>query len=334
MNQTTAALALLLVVLVVAALSSRRVAVVVSLVAFVSFNYFFLSPVGTLRIANRDDLIALFALLAVALIGSHLSQQARLRAQEAVASAQQRNAAEMARHSAEVKSALIASLSHGVKSPLTALTVAVENLASTEVPDEDRLEQLQIVRGELRRLSHLFENVIDMAGVDSDAIAVEREWVLTSELIDAARHRAADRLGGRAVAIEDATEGQLVQLDPRMTSAALAHVLENAAVYAPPPAAIIVAARVSAGRLVIDVRDQGPGLGSGDLERLFDRGYRGGVAKDGQFAGGMGLPIARGLLSLQGGRISAANLPAGGAVFTLDIPVATRPAASDAAGAA
>lgn len=334
MNQTTAALALLLAVLVVAALSSRRVAVVVSLLAFVSFNYFFLSPVGTLRIANRDDLVALLALLAVALIGSHLSQQARLRAQEAMAAAAQRNEAEMARHSAEVKSALIASLSHGVKSPLTALTVAVENLASAEVSGDDRIEQLQIVRSELRRLSHLFANVVDMAGVDSEAIAVEREWVLTSELIDAARQRAADSLGARSVDVDDATGQHLVQLDPRMTSAALAHVLENAAVYASPPAPIVLAARLSAGRLIIDVRDRGPGLDAADLERLFDRGYRGGLAKDGQFAGGMGLAIARGLLSLQGGRISAANHAGGGAVFTLDIPVATRAASDAPAGVA
>src|SRR5436190_3560603 len=105
MNETTVALSFVLAVLVVAAISSRRVAIAVSLAAFACFNYFFLPPVGTFTIAKRDDLIALFALLGVSLIGSHLSQQARRRAQEALVLSQQRHDAEMARRGAETKSA-------------------------------------------------------------------------------------------------------------------------------------------------------------------------------------------------------------------------------------
>src|SRR6266545_7397663 len=97
-NQTTVALSLLLVVLIVATLSARRVAVAISLLAFVCFNFFFLPPVGTFSIADPENWIALFTLLAVSLVASHLSSQVRTRTREATA--------------AELKSALLASLSH------------------------------------------------------------------------------------------------------------------------------------------------------------------------------------------------------------------------------
>lgn len=130
MNETTAALLLLLAVLAIAAVSSRGLAVVAALLAFAGFNFFFLPPVGTFAIAKRDDLVALFVLLAVSLIGSQLSHVARRRAQEALALAQQRNEAELARKAAAARAALVASLGHDLKTPLTALTVAAGNLGN------------------------------------------------------------------------------------------------------------------------------------------------------------------------------------------------------------
>ena len=103
MNETAVALVLLLVVLVVAAVSSRVVAIVASLVAFACYNFFFLPPVGTFSIAKKDDLVALVVLLAVSLIGSHLSHQAQRRAEEALSLGRERNEAEMARRSAETQ---------------------------------------------------------------------------------------------------------------------------------------------------------------------------------------------------------------------------------------
>jgi two-component system sensor histidine kinase KdpD len=325
-NQTTAALALLLGVLVIAAVASRRVAIISSLIAFATFNFFFLAPVGTFAIAKRDDLVALLALLSVALIGSHLSQQVRDRAEAALVLERERNEAELARRNAEARSVLVASLSHDLKSPLTALTVAVGNLSSDKLSIDDRADQLEVARGELRRLQHLFDNVIDMASVEANAVRPEQEWVLASEIVEAARHQVAAAISNHKIELSDDTGSNLVELDPRMAAAALAHVLENAAAFAPKNTAVDVAARVASSRLVIQVRDRGPGIPERDLERIFDRGYSGidGVARP--VAGGMGLTIARALVGLQGGRISAANASDGGAIITLDFPVGVRPA--------
>jgi signal transduction histidine kinase len=115
-----------------------------------------------------------------------------------------------------------------------------------------------------------------------------------------------------------------VELDPRLTSVALSHVIENAAQYSPPDAPVLVRAEAAGDGLRVSVVDGGPGLDAGELEHLFDRFYRGRAARVATFGTGMGLSITRGLLSAAGGRIWAENVPGGGARFSLVVPGAIR----------
>ncbi|HXT70413.1 MAG TPA: DUF4118 domain-containing protein [Vicinamibacterales bacterium] len=324
MNTTTVALLFLLVVLVVAAVSTRAVAIVASLVAFVCFNYFFLPPVGTFAISKGEDLVTLVVLLAVSVIGSHLSHLARQRAQAALTLAQERNEADLARRNADAKAALVASLSHDLKSPLTALTVSAGNLGMPGLSEEERRDQLRVVQTELARLRRLFDSMIDMASVDTRAITAELEWVHPSDIVEAACRHAETALVARTVDVQDESAGRIIHLDPRITSAALAHVLENAAMYSAAPSPISIHVTVTADRLVVVVRDHGPGLQLGELERIFERSYRGVAAAPGQFRSGMGLAITRGLIAIQGGQVRASNHPEGGALFTIEIPAASR----------
>jgi two-component system, OmpR family, sensor histidine kinase KdpD len=163
--------------------------------------------------------------------------------------------------------------------------------------------------------------VIELASLETRAVSAELEWVHPAEIIDAARQQSASALAERQVRVNG--DGHLlVRIDPRLTSAALAHVLENAAVYSAATAPIDVDIRLTSSELIVAVRDHGGGLPPDDLERVFERFYRGTRARD-RFGTGMGLAIARGLLAVQGGRITATNHPDGGAVFTLAVPVAT-----------
>ena len=115
-----------------------------------------------------------------------------------------------------------------------------------------------------------------------------------------------------------------VEIDPRLTSVALAHVIENAALYSPVDKPILIHGRVAADGLHISVTDQGPGLDQSEREHLFERFYRGRAARHATFGTGMGLSITQGLLSAAGGRIWAENAPASGAIFSLTIPGAVR----------
>jgi signal transduction histidine kinase len=117
-----------------------------------------------------------------------------------------------------------------------------------------------------------------------------------------------------------------VQLDPRLTATALAHLLENAAQYAPSGSTIDVHATITEEGLVIQVRDHGSGIAPADLPHLFERFYRGDAARVRASGTGMGLWIARGLLAAEQGRVWAENSPGGGALFTITVPAAVKAA--------
>ena len=253
-DPTIVALSFLLIVLVVAAVSSWRVAVATSLMAFLSFNFFFLPPTGTFAIADAQHWIALLTLLFVSLVGSYLSSEIRHRAEEATK-------ADIARHSAELKSSLLASLGHDLKTPLTALTVAANNLNASWLTNEQRLEQADVVRAELARLNRLFQNLIDMARIESHAVTAEREWVSPADIVEASTQQVESSLVQHQLDVDSGNESLLVRLDPRLTSAALAHVLENAAQHSPDDS-------------VISVRRQGPRAKSGSSARPWRRSCR------------------------------------------------------------
>jgi two-component system sensor histidine kinase KdpD len=311
-NPTIVSLSFLLIVLIAATMSTRRVAIAISIAASFCFNFFFLAPVGTLRIADPQNLAELFTLLAVSLMASHLSSQVR--------------EAQVLRRGAELKSALLESLSHALKTPLTAVTLAANNLNAASLTVEERQEQAEIVRAELDRLNRLFEDIVDMARIETRAVAAEREWVQPAEIVEAAAQQAEQACDAHRLEIDVDGERAFVRVDPRLTSAALAHVLENAGQYSPSGSVIDVRVRLEENELRIAVRDRGIGIKPAEQHRLFERSYRGADAQVQRFGTGMGLTIANGLVTAEGGRMWASNHPDGGAIVTIAVPVETRPA--------
>jgi two-component system sensor histidine kinase KdpD len=239
---------------------------------------------------------------------------------------EERKAAEMDRRSAELKSALLASLAHDLRTPLTAIRVAASNLQAEWANDEERRAQSEIVLAEVERLSRLFQNILDMARIETNAVTASREWVTPEEIVEAAMTQVQHTLGGHRIAATAAGD-QVVEVDPRLTSAALAHLLENAAQYSPLGTTISIQAAAAATTLTIVVEDQGPGIAKGDLPHLFERFFRGRAATGRSAGAGMGLAIARGLLAAQGGTIWGENGAGGGARFSIAVPAAMRPVA-------
>jgi two-component system sensor histidine kinase KdpD len=449
-NPTIVALTLLFIVLVVAAVAPRWVAITTSMLAFLCFNYFFLSPVGTLTIDHATDMVALITLLAVSVVASQLSAQSRRQAekamdrsdelaqlldltqdillvtdteeavsllprsiarrfgfervaicfrgpdgwtirtsptegweldssilesvlggrtpallspddmvlalrtggrspgflvlrgghiagatQEAIAGVatiaierahllKERAEAEILRRNDELKSALFASLSHDLRTPLTAVTMAANNLKAAWLTEEDRREQVEIVLEELARLDRLFQNLVEMARIETSSVKPDPEWIEPIELVEAAIHRVGRALAEHELRVEMPESPCLVHLDPRLTSAALAHVLENAAQYSPPGTTIMVEGVISGGTLSMTIRDEGPGVHPAEGARLFDPFYRGRSAGRHTIGTGMGLAISRGLVEAQGGLIGVENDPRGGARFTITLPTTTR----------
>lgn len=268
-------------------------------------------PIGLLAAAGRDvdagTLDALAGVVAIAIERATLLDE--------------RKDAELTRRSDALKSTLLASIGHDLRTPLTAIRVAAANLADPAVPEDARQEQGELIQAEGERLGRLFENLLDMARLDAGGVSGVVRRAHPSEIVAAARDQVEQALAGHRVVVTVEPDVP-VALDPRLTASALARVLENAAQYAPSGSAIEVAAGVVDEALTITVRDHGPGLAPADAPHVFERFYRGEGGRRRPSGTGMGLWIARGFLAAQAGRIHADNAPGGGARFTIVVPVA------------
>jgi two-component system sensor histidine kinase KdpD len=221
-----------------------------------------------------------------------------------------------------LSSALLASLSHDLRTPLTAIRTAVSNLDSDVLPEDQRRDQARVASGQLDRLTRLFDEILDMARIDAGTVQPQRVWTTPAEVVEAAMSHALSALAGRDVRVE-ARDEVAVEIDPRLASSALAHLLENAAQYAP-DGSIDVRGWTDAEGLRLEVRDQGPGLQSHELERLFEPFYRGELWRQRVPGTGMGLAITRGLVAADGGRVWGENIAPNGACFTIAVPARTR----------
>ena len=235
----------------------------------------------------------------------------------------ERKEAELLRQRADFTSALLASLGHDLRTPLTALQVAVTNLEDETSPPEERRQQTRLARTEVERLNRLFRDILDMARVDSASIQPERDWVTAADVVDAALANLRPVFADRAVHVE-ADDATAAYVDPRLTSAAFAHLLENAAQYAPADRPIDVRGWTDREGLHLTVRDHGPGLDMNELDHLFERFYRGRAAREHSVGTGMGLAITRGLLSAEQGRVWGENADDGGARFSILVPAQAR----------
>lgn len=142
--------------------------------------------------------------------------------------------------------------------------------------------------------------------------------------IQTARDQVEHTLREHIIRVVDGTNGHAVRLDPRLTSAALAHLLENAAQYSPAGSTITITHVMTPEGLVLSVRDRGPGLLESQLPHLFERFYRGAEAHRHVAGTGMGLAIVQGLLAAVGGRVWGDNAAGGGARFSMFVSAERR----------
>lgn len=323
-NPTTVAMAFVMVVLFVASAGPLWAALLTSLAAMLCFNFFFLPPVGTWHVNDPQNWIALVALLATSIVASQLSARARARAEE-------RRRADIATERAALSSALLAAMGHDLRTPLTALRVAIDNLTDPALSATARAEQAGLARRQAAQLTRVFDGILDMARIESRTVQVGPEWCSPADIVHAAVSRVAPALDRHRVSVViDGDED--VRVDPRLTAAALANVLENAARYSPAGSTIHIRSAAGAGGIRLSVADEGPGLDRDEVAELFSPLFRG---KAGRAAGGgtgMGLAIARGLITAQNGSIRAEDTIQG-ATFVIEIPAERREAAVEAPSA-
>jgi two-component system sensor histidine kinase KdpD len=220
-----------------------------------------------------------------------------------------------------MRNSLLSAVSHDLRTPLTAITGAASSLLDGQnaLPQAARQELLQAIYDEANRLDRLVKNLLDITRLEAGAVQLRKEWHPLEEVVGAALTRLEGRLPGRTVKMHFPPNLPLVPLDGVLIQQVVINLLENALKYSPSTAPIDLSASATTDAIVFEIADRGPGLPDGDEQRIFDKFYRAGPARESGV--GLGLTICRGIIEAHGGRIWAENRPGGGAVFRFTIPI-------------
>jgi len=227
--------------------------------------------------------------------------------------------AEALRRADAMKTSVIQSVSHDLRTPLATIEAALDGLQSPsiELGASERAELLLSVRLELERLKRFVENMLDLSRLQAGA-AVPAKAIWT---VDALAAEALDELvGSDRVVVDVPADLPPVRTDAAQVQRALVNVLENALRFSPPDTAVELTAELRGDEIVVSVDDRGPGVPADDTAAVFEPFHH----ARGAGGSGLGLTIARGFVIANGGRIWVERAPSGGASFAITLPVTDR----------
>ena len=274
---------------------------------------------GTLALArsnpSQETLEAIGSLIAVAI--------------ERAAAVEKVTRTEAARESERLRSALLDSVTHEFRTPLTSIKASVSSLLTQpQLASDERQELLTVIDEESDRLNRLVGEAVEMAQLDANEVKLELHPHSIREVIDAAVEESKHILEGHPLEVRVPEQLPPALMDATWITKVLRHLLENAVKYSQSGSPIFVSAEVKGDRLVTNVADRGSGID--DLERslIFDKFYRGQSQRYRVQGTGMGLAIVKAIVEAHGGRISVTSQLGHGSVFSFGLPIASERLAS------
>jgi K+-sensing histidine kinase KdpD len=305
-----------LIPVLVAAIRGGVVPAVISALAGIgAAAFFFYPPIYDFRVHSPVHVIDLILFVFVAVVTGKLAadvRQARMRAQADA-----------------LRDALIGSVSHELRTPLSSIMGSASVLVqSSEIAKDERLSPLvRVLREETERLNDHIQNLLDATRISNEGIRPRAQWVDPCDIVNAAVDHKRRLLDGHDLKVAVADDLPLINVDPSLIEKALGQLIENAAKYSAPASPIEILAETSDRGVRLAVRDQGTGLSIDELERMWERFYRSPRHRDSIAGSGLGLWIARSLVSACGGRVEAFSAGTGrGASFSIYLPVQPHPA--------
>jgi two-component system sensor histidine kinase KdpD len=225
-----------------------------------------------------------------------------------------------------LRSTLLSTVSHDLRTPLASITGAASALADPDMalPPATRQELAQSISDEAERLNRLLTNLLDMTRLEAGVVKVAKDWQPLDEVIGAALQRLEHTLRDHPVTVELPPGLTLVPLDAVLIGQVLANLLDNAAKYAPPDSPITISAVVDTQEVTVAVADRGSGIAPDDEQRVFEKFYRG-RSVNGASGSGLGLAISKGIITVHGGWIWAENQPGGGTIVRFTLPLEGTP---------
>ena len=305
LNEAYVALAFLLVVQVASARHGRALGLTLAALAFLCFDIFFLEPYGTLAVEKRLDWLILAAFLVTGVVAAQLFERTRLAEH-----------ADALREAAKLKDAVVASISHDLRTPLTSIKALAHDLAATGD------ERAMMIEEEADRLSSFVADLLDLSRINSGVLPLEPEPNEAEDLIGAALQRVSGASVGRDLRVSLGPGEPLLfgRFDFSQTLRALVNLIENAIKYSDATQPVDIGVKREGDWFIFSVADAGQGIPVIERARIFEPFYRPkGVSPDVGGAG-LGLSIAQAVMEAQGGSIRYENREGGGSVFYLRVP--------------
>jgi two-component system sensor histidine kinase KdpD len=224
--------------------------------------------------------------------------------------------------SESVRNSLLAAISHDMRTPLAVISGAASALVeNAELRPEQRAELARSIVDEASQMTQVVANVLDMTRLESDGVTLREEWISLDEVAASALRRVQARLGDRPVQLDIDRGVPLLKADPVLIEQLLVNLLDNVARHTPPGTNVSITARRGFEEVELTVADDGPGFPPEvDPDTLFDKFQRG-RPEGAQGGVGLGLAICRAIARAHGGEIRAERIPAGGALFTITLPL-------------
>ncbi len=313
------AMVYVLAVVVVALRFPRGPAFTTAMLSVLAFDYAFVPPSGTFTVDDVQYLLTFAIMLAVALVVSRLVESVKTRAAAQAA-------LELEAETERIRSALLASISHDLRTPLAVMAGASSSLAESgeQLSADERRALANSVFQQARRMSDHVAKILQMTRLENGAIVLERDWSSMAEIVGSVLARLRERLSLHRVIVEVPSELPLVRIDASLVEQALGNLLENAASHT--PAGTVVRLRVErrGDELVVIVEDYGGAIADVDVARVFDK-FEHGRAEGSAGGVGLGLAICRAIVRLHDGRASAQRMPGGGTAFSFTLPLEPAP---------
>ena len=313
------AMVYLLGVVLVALRRGRGPTIAATVLSVASFDFLFVPPQGSFSVDDAQYLLTFAIMLAVGLIVSGLRASLRRQAGEQAK-------LELRAETERIRSTLLASISHDLRTPLAVMCGASSTLAERgeRMSAEERAALARSVFEQGRDMSERVARLLEMTRLEAGAIALERDWDSLAEIAGAVLRRLADRTAAHRMVVDLPADLPLLRVDAVLIDQVLANLLENAVRHTPPGTVVQLRAKRAAAEVVVSVEDFGPGLPDEDIERLFAKFER--AATEGSPAGlGLGLAICRAIVALHGGRIWAERVSGGGLAFRFTLPLEPEP---------